>query len=156
MFRLYSSKQDTWINLPLGFVFCLKMRTCFVLTRFQIIPSISLYSKLDNLGQAAMLQNLTIMILSMPTSPDLTTQRHYNNVILNTMASQITSPTIVYSTVYSGADQRKHQSSASLALVLGIHRWIQTHRPMLVDFMLAKQSLITDNVGLAEPNVCKY
>ena len=31
--------------------------------------------------------------------------------------------TIVYSTVYSGADQRKHQSSASLAFVRGIHRW---------------------------------
>ena len=29
----------------------------------------------------------------------------------------------VYSTVYSGADQRKHQSSASLAFVRGIHRW---------------------------------
>ena len=40
-----------------------------------------------------------------------------------TMVSQITSLTIVYSTVYSGADQRKHQSSASLAFVWGIHRW---------------------------------
>ena len=39
-----------------------------------------------------------------------------------TMASQITSLTIVYSAVYSGADQRKHQSSASLAFVRGIHR----------------------------------
>ena len=38
------------------------------------------------------------------------------------MASPITSLTIVYSTVYSGADQRKHQSSASLAFVRGIHR----------------------------------
>ena len=38
------------------------------------------------------------------------------------MASQITSLTIVYSTVYSGADQRKHQSSASLAFVRGFHR----------------------------------
>ena len=38
------------------------------------------------------------------------------------MASQITSLTIVYSTIYSGADQRKHQSSASLAFVGGIHR----------------------------------
>ena len=38
------------------------------------------------------------------------------------MASQIASLTIVYSTVYSGADQRKHQSSASLAFVRGIHR----------------------------------
>ena len=39
------------------------------------------------------------------------------------MASQITSLTIVYSIVYSGADQRKHQSSTSLAFVRGIHRW---------------------------------
>ena len=37
------------------------------------------------------------------------------------MASQITSLTIVYTTVHSGADQREHQSSASLAFVRGIH-----------------------------------
>ena len=45
---------------------------------------------------------------------------------MTTMASQITSLTVVYSTVYSGADQRKHQSSALLAFVWGIHRdrWI--------------------------------
>ena len=30
---------------------------------------------------------------------------------------------MVYSAVYSGADQRKHQSSSSLAFVRGIHRW---------------------------------
>ena len=36
--------------------------------------------------------------------------------------AQITSLTIVYSTIYSGADQRKYQSSASLAFVRGIHR----------------------------------
>ena len=47
---------------------------------------------------------------------------HYGDVIMGMMASQITSLTIVYSTVYSGADQRKHQSSASLAFVRGIHR----------------------------------
>ena len=41
---------------------------------------------------------------------------------MGAMASQITSLTIVYSTVYSGADQRKHQSSASLAFVRGIAR----------------------------------
>ena len=34
---------------------------------------------------------------------------------MGTMASQITSLTIVYSAIYSGADQRKHQSSESLA-----------------------------------------
>ena len=42
---------------------------------------------------------------------------------MSTIASQITSLTIVYWIVYSGADQRKHQSSASLAFVWGIHRW---------------------------------
>ena len=41
---------------------------------------------------------------------------------MGAMASQITSLTIVYSTIYSGADQRKRQSSASLAFVKGIHR----------------------------------
>ena len=48
---------------------------------------------------------------------------HYCDVIMGAMASQITSLTIVYSTVHSGADQRKRQSSASLAIVRGIHRW---------------------------------
>ena len=47
---------------------------------------------------------------------------HYNDVIMSTIASQITSLTIVYSTVCSGTDQRKHQSSASLAFVRVIHR----------------------------------
>ena len=42
---------------------------------------------------------------------------------MSAMASQITSLTIVYSTVYSGVDQRKHQSPASLAFVRGIHWW---------------------------------
>ena len=39
-------------------------------------------------------------------------ESHYSNVMISSMASQITSLTIVYSTVYSGADKRKHQSSA--------------------------------------------
>ena len=47
---------------------------------------------------------------------------HYNDVIMTTYASQITSLALVYSTVYSDADQGKHQSSASLAFVWGIHR----------------------------------
>ena len=43
-------------------------------------------------------------------------------VIMGALASQINSLTIVYSTVYSDAYQRKHLSSASLAFVWGIHR----------------------------------
>ena len=51
---------------------------------------------------------------------------HYDDVKMTTTASQITNLTVVYSTVYSDADQRKYQSSASLAIVWGIHRsrWI--------------------------------
>ena len=51
---------------------------------------------------------------------------HYTDVIMGPMASQTTSLTIVYSIVYPDADQRKLQSSASLAFVWGIHRdrWI--------------------------------
>ena len=41
---------------------------------------------------------------------------------MSTMASQITSLTIAYSSVDSSANQREHQSSASLAFVRGIHR----------------------------------
>ena len=47
---------------------------------------------------------------------------HSNDVAMGSLASQITSFTLVYSAVYSGADQRKHQSSATLAFVRGIHR----------------------------------
>ena len=49
--------------------------------------------------------------------------KHFSDVVMGAMASQITSLTIVYSSVYSGADHRKHQSSASLAFVWGVHRW---------------------------------
>ena len=52
-----------------------------------------------------------------------TTFYHCSDVIRSAMAPQISGVTIVHSTVCSGADQRKHQSSASLAFVIGIHRW---------------------------------
>ena len=47
---------------------------------------------------------------------------HYGDVTMGTIASQITSLVIVFSTVHLDTDQRKHQSSASLAFVWGIHR----------------------------------
>ena len=50
---------------------------------------------------------------------EITTLLH---VIMGAIASQVTSLKIVYSIVYSDADQRKHQSYASLAFVRGIHR----------------------------------
>ena len=58
------------------------------------------------------------------SSAGITCKPHYNDVITGAMASQITGVSIVYSTVCSGADQRRHRSSASLAFVRGIHRWL--------------------------------
>ena len=70
---------------------------------------------------------------------------------MGTMASHITNLTIVYSTVYSDADQRKHQSSASLAFARGIHRgpvnsphkWPVTRKMLSFD----------DEVIMEEPHV---
>ena len=69
------------------------------------------------------------------------------------IASQITSLTIVYSAVYSGAHQRKHQSSASLAFVWGIHRgpvnsphkWPVTRKMFPFDDVIMEGWFITDH-----------
>ena len=53
---------------------------------------------------------------------------HYSDMIKSTTAFQITTISIVYSTACSGTDQRKHQSSTSLAFVRGIHRWPVNNR----------------------------
>ena len=56
--------------------------------------------------------------------------QHYSGVMMGAMASRIASLTVVYSTVYSAADEKTHQSSVSLAFVRGIHRcrWIPSQR----------------------------
>ena len=54
------------------------------------------------------------------TAPD---KPHYSDFIINAMVSQTIDVSIVGWAICSGADQRKHQSSALLAFVLGIHRW---------------------------------
>ena len=60
---------------------------------------------------------------------------------MGAMASQITSLTIVYSTVYSDADRRKHQSSASLAFVRGNspHKWPGTRKMFPFDYVIMNQ-----------------
>ena len=54
---------------------------------------------------------------------DSNMENHYSDIIMSAVVSQITGVSVVYSTVCSGADQRKHQSSSSLAFVRGIHWW---------------------------------
>ena len=67
-------------------------------------------------------QLYTYILIVLWNHRDILFLDHYSDVKMGTIVSQITSLTIVYSTVYSDADQIKHQSSASLAFVRGIHR----------------------------------
>ena len=75
-------------------------------------------------------------------------QPHYSDVIMGAMASQITSLTIVYSTVYSGAHQRHHQRSSSLAFVRGIHRWSvnSPHKRLVTRNMFSFDDVIMKSV----------
>ena len=69
--------------------------------------------------------------------------------MMGAIASQITSLTIVYSTVYSGADQSKYQRPSSLAFVLGIyggpvkspHKWPVTRKMVPFDDVIMKKSM---------------
>ena len=74
---------------------------------------------------------------------------HYNDVIISAMASQITSLTIGYSAVYSGTDERKHQSSASLAFVRGIHRGPvnSPHKCQVTRKMFPIDDVIMENIS---------
>ena len=69
------------------------------------------------------------------------------------LASQITSFKFVYSTVYSGADQWKHRSSASLAFVQGIHRWPvnSLHKGPVIRKMFPFDDVIMKQVILLQP-----
>ena len=77
---------------------------------------------------------------------------------MSTIASQITSLAIVYSTVYSGTDQRKHQSSASLAFVWGIHRWSvnSTHKEPVTRKMFPFDDVIMENRVLSWCQLSRY
>ena len=69
---------------------------------------------------------------------------HYSDVITSAMASQTTGVSIVYSTVCSGIDQRKHQSYVSLAFVRGMQHWpmISLHKGTVAWKMLSFHDVI--------------
>ena len=68
---------------------------------------------------ASTIVQFTDKCMCLTDSIHYTTTQHYNDVIIGVIASEIPSFTIVYSIVYSGADQREHLSSAPLAFVRG-------------------------------------
>ena len=76
---------------------------------------------------------------------------NFSDVIMKAMASQITSVSMVCFTVCSGADQRNHQSSASLAFVMGMHRWPvnSPHKGPVTRKMFPLRDVIMVKVALA-------
>ena len=83
---------------------------------------------------------------------------HYSDVIMSMIASQIYCLTIVYLTVYWDADQRKHQSSASLAFVRGIHRgpvnsphkWPVTRKMFPFDDVIMRSCVVPEPAELSQ------
>ena len=80
----------------------------------------------------------------------LLTIKHCCDVIMSTIASQITRVSIICSIVCSGADQRKYQSSASLAFVRGIHRWPvnSPHKGLVTQKMFPFDDVIMNKLSL--------
>ena len=97
----------------------LPQQNCWLIASWTTGNSVNFESKYDSRWWNTSLFKLAAILFI----PQLAGLIKYSDVIMGAMASQTTSLTVVYSTVYSGADQRKHQSSASLAFVRRIHRW---------------------------------
>ena len=86
----------------------------------EVIGTMVFIAIMLNISQVSVITYISyLLVLSAETIP-----RHYNDAIMSEVVFEITSLTIVYSTVYSGTDQRKHQSFTSLAFVRGIFQWM--------------------------------
>ena len=110
---LNNESRCCWSETPWRSCDVTVMSKCRVLSGTPQVEQITIFNRRCN-GENFDRMNL-IHICSFAST-------HCSDVIMGTMASQITNLTIVYSTVYSDAGPRKHQSSASLAFVRGIHR----------------------------------
>ena len=78
-------------------------------------------------------------------------ETHYNDVIMGAIASKITSLAMVYPTGYPDADQRKHQSSASLAFVRGI-QWPVTRKMFPFDDVIMYRCQDGDDAAVRSEN----
>ena len=113
-----------------------EIRLQFLLINFKLIPKVDIWSIRCKITNRRMPQGPTDDQSQLIQAPDWCRLAHYSDVIMIAIASQITSLTIVYSTVYSVAGQRKYQSSASLAFVRGFlrgpvnspHKWPVTRK----------------------------
>ena len=109
MHRFHISHNEAW--------------TKWLLRTIQVPPWFyDLYDPMGSVMSACLLLLAWQLFGGRASATFIMTYTHYRDVMISAMASQITGVSIVRSAVCSGADQGKHQSSASLALVRGIHR----------------------------------
>ena len=107
------------------------------------------------------INNMAALVQIMAHAEQAIRHHHYDDVRMGAIASQITSLTIVYSIVYSDADQRKHQSSASLAFVRVIHRgpvnfphkWPVTRIMFPLDDVIMLNHFFQFMISLLSPNI---
>ena len=110
-FFCWRHQSITWINA--GCLVNLIITTVYQWDFIEIFEYVMQENASENVSE----------IIFWPRTPQRAKTCHYSDVITSALASQITRLAIVYLNVYSGADQRKYQNSASLAFVRGIHRW---------------------------------
>ena len=125
--RHITSGLQQKIDVPTAsFITCEKRKNY---SSVSVVKSMSKYGQIDfpcvsRIVHAALLPQFCFILCFMYTKQKTIWKTcHYSNVTMSLKASQITGVSMVCSTVCFGADQRKHQSSASLAFARGIHRW---------------------------------
>ena len=87
------------------------------------IYKVTFYTKFIVNAEITLIKQLALLIHMDLNNKSHKTDSQYCDVIMGTMASQITSLVIGYPVVHSDADQREQQSCTSLDFVRGSHRW---------------------------------
>ena len=118
-YRMIHHRKHTRMTYNVRFASKRAMRISFLSFALYMVSSHCLYRFRNQIMLPQQNQTIQTSMVVYDFTSVYTLQWRHNAA----MTSQITSLKIVNSTVYLGADQRKHQSSASLACVRGIHRW---------------------------------
>ena len=114
-----------WTNAGILLIWHLRTNFSEILIEIGTFSYTKMHLKMSSGKWRPFCLGLNVLTRSQPYNKKLVAMKtcmHYDDVIMTMLASQITSLTVVYSIVYSGVNQRKHQSSASLAFVREIHR----------------------------------
>ena len=117
--RHYVDQSDMWMGKAKLMIYYISTHP--ILKHFELSSS-KVFCNFTLIYFFAVFVIVVVVIVLYDAPPKSLFEFYYSDVIMGAIGSQIASLTIVHSTVYPDADPRKHQSSASLAFVRGIHR----------------------------------